>query len=251
MVPNTGIEDSLALEIKLILGWKRICLGAIQVGSSGWRPSIGVSSRRWVAQLRHAENGQTKQTSGLGIGNWSIRSSPFSYLSLIYNRGALHQRYRWNPTTYWKLLHISGHFHSLLSSQVLIANENPRSLRGKELSLYNYWQVICHPFSLICDLMMVVVSEKAIPVGAKSPDQCKFLIRGLKLITGLSLLFFLWASLIILECSISSEIKKMRGKEQWTQVKSSQPIPSSELIVERENLWSWEAGGWLMQIWLD
>lgn len=53
-------------------------------------------------------------------------------------------------------------------------------------------------------LFTVIGSEKVIPMGAKSSDQCKFLVRGLKLIT---------------ECSISTEIKKMRGKEQWTQGK--------------------------------
>jgi hypothetical protein len=32
-------------------------------------------------------------------------------------------------------------------------------------------------------------SEKVIPIGTKSPEQCKFLVRGLKLITGLLSLF--------------------------------------------------------------
>lgn len=57
---------------------------------------------------------------------------------------------------------------------------------------------------LIFYLLIYIFSEKVIPMGAKSSDQCKFLVRGLKLIA---------------ECSISTEVKKMRGKEQWTQGK--------------------------------
>lgn len=70
-------------------------------------------------------------------------------------------------------------------------------------------------------LFTVIGSEKVIPMGAKSSDQCKFLVRGLKLITGILFYKYYYSINNLIECSISTEIKKMRGKEQWTQVNIS------------------------------
>lgn len=50
-------------------------------------------------------------------------------------------------------------------------------------------------------LFSIIASEKSVSMGAKTPDQCIFIVSGLKLIT---------------ECTIPTDVKKMRGKEQWT-----------------------------------
>ena len=53
-------------------------------------------------------------------------------------------------------------------------------------------------------LFTIIASEKSIPMAAISPEQCVYIVKGLKL---------------ILECAIPSHIKKLRGKDCFSEEK--------------------------------